>query len=761
MIELEKQISNFTSSQFPAFYQEAGPNFIAFVKAYYEWMEQQGNPIGEIRNFPSNLDIDTTVEQFSSYFKSTYLSGIPSTSKVDRAFSLKHIQDLYKAKGTTEAEKLLFRLIFDSEVEIYNPGNDVIKPSDGIWKIPTYIEVEKNERCVSFRGNRITGSTSGATAIVESVTQRNINGKLINVLYLSDVVGSFQVNEVVSDTDDLTNAPKIVGSLTSIGIIDGGFGISNGDIFDVYGDSGKYGVARVTATVNGTGQVNFQLVDGGSGYSSNTTTVSVSNVVVFHSGNTVGSFLRDENLVQPIYSYSTTNNAIINTGSFVTVLNATSNAVANGIVVSGNTTTLKISTDKLFSGGSTIVLNSNNAINSAVSNVSNVSITAKIMQTNATAVGLVNTSASVVNNAFMIGTSSNAYALTTRISSGNGASFQIGDITSAETVEIFISEFLSANNGFDVPILNLLLDGSNSNTGNSSYGFSSNTSSGYNDYIGSAFSYQNHTLGVIRNIRSIRPGVGYDTPPMIAITNPITKAFSKYDWNIDVANSNFAFFPEQKVVSSSNGVGIIREVSNTSILIKRNSFYGSFEIGDTVTSYTSSNAVSGIATVSSSSISSQYGQFGDNAIVDDEVSSFSGVVSEIQVRDSGHGYANGESLMLVSRKDSNVSITGIATVSKQGKGEGYWENNQGKLDSDKYIHDNYYYQNYSYEIQTELSIDKYAEILKDVFHTAGTEMFGKVVKNVVYNTKMGSTGFTRNAQLNYVFPFNSQYIAIL
>jgi hypothetical protein len=39
---VEKYISNFVESQFPVFYQEEGPNFILFMKAYYEWMETEG-----------------------------------------------------------------------------------------------------------------------------------------------------------------------------------------------------------------------------------------------------------------------------------------------------------------------------------------------------------------------------------------------------------------------------------------------------------------------------------------------------------------------------------------------------------------------------------------------------------------------------------------------------------------------------------------------------------------------------------------------
>ena len=55
----------------------------------------------------------------------------------------------------------------------------------------------------------------------------------------------------------------------------------------------------------------------------------------------------------------------------------------------------------------------------------------------------------------------------------------------------------------------------------------------------------------------------------------------------------------------------------------------------------------------------------------------------------------------------------------------------GFLNSDKYIQDSYYYQDYSYEIKAALTLDKYKDILKDTFHAAGTELFGKFVLNTI------------------------------
>ena len=79
-------ISNLVENQFPAFYQEEGPNFIAFVKAYYEWLEEQqtlangtivDNALYDARNIVKLRDIDTTLDQFFTHFINKYLNGFP------------------------------------------------------------------------------------------------------------------------------------------------------------------------------------------------------------------------------------------------------------------------------------------------------------------------------------------------------------------------------------------------------------------------------------------------------------------------------------------------------------------------------------------------------------------------------------------------------------------------------------------------------------------------------------------------------------
>ena len=50
--------------QLPEFVREDYPTFVAFVEAYYEYMQSQGVDLNELR------DIDTTLDSFVQYFRS-------------------------------------------------------------------------------------------------------------------------------------------------------------------------------------------------------------------------------------------------------------------------------------------------------------------------------------------------------------------------------------------------------------------------------------------------------------------------------------------------------------------------------------------------------------------------------------------------------------------------------------------------------------------------------------------------------------------
>jgi len=270
MHDLSKTISEYIEQQFPAVYREDGPNLVAFTKAYYEFMENTSeSPTTLSRSMFQNRDIDETLDSFLVHFKEKYLSEFPYAKAVDKRFAIKHIMDYYRSKGTPQATELLIRLLFNEEASVYYPGDDILRASHSKYKIPKYIEVTQSARSAGFVENQITGSRSGATAFVEGLVKKRVQGRIIDILYISNIKGSFRTDELVSDDGLLTNAPKIIGSLSSMNVTNGGRNNVIGDIFDVNDDTGRQGKIRVTGIENATGRVDFELVDGGTGYTLN------------------------------------------------------------------------------------------------------------------------------------------------------------------------------------------------------------------------------------------------------------------------------------------------------------------------------------------------------------------------------------------------------------------------------------------------------------------------------------------------------------
>jgi hypothetical protein len=349
MTDISKTISYAIENQFPQLYRSDGDELIAFVKAYYEFLENTDEYALKLnRTILSDIDIDETVDRFLKNFQKTYLDSFPFVAATDKRFLIKHIIDYYSSKGSKNSLELLMRLLFNEEVDVYYPGNDVLRPSDSQWYRPVYLEVDKSPRTRSFINKEIVGSRSGARAFVEGIVTKRVNGKLIDIVYLSSVRGNFLRRDIISDDGILKDAPTVIGSLTNIDITLGGRNTVVGDIFNVITPNGKDGLVRITETVDATGKVDFSLNDGGYGFTSilatgtsefvaNTTQTYVATAML-QVDNTNLEFIDFEEIVQrneDITLLSATDfNANVSIGDTVIGIDSGAVEVARGIVIS-------------------------------------------------------------------------------------------------------------------------------------------------------------------------------------------------------------------------------------------------------------------------------------------------------------------------------------------------------------------------------------------------------------------------------------------
>jgi hypothetical protein len=338
MTDITKTISHIIESQFPAYYREQGAELVAFIKAYYEFLESSNKYSTKLSRQMFELkDIDESLDSFLSHFKNEFLADFPSIITSNRRFAIKHILDLYSTKGSKYSLELLMKLLYNQEIDVYYPGDDILKPSDSLWYQPIYVEVTKSPRTRTFLDKQITGSISGAKGFVESVITKLVDGKLIDIVYLSSVQGQFRYGEKITDNDLLRGAPTITGSLTSINIVSGGKDNQIGDVLDVVGDQAKGGKVRVTGITNATGRVNFNLVDGGYGYTTtNSTSVYVSTALLNVNNANLSYSLYEPVLqrIEKVYLADAININSANVGAYLSGRNAANTVVANSVIIS-------------------------------------------------------------------------------------------------------------------------------------------------------------------------------------------------------------------------------------------------------------------------------------------------------------------------------------------------------------------------------------------------------------------------------------------
>jgi len=265
-----EKISKLVRNQFPDFYKEDGENFLAFMEAYYAWMEESGNLTDGIRNLESYRDISTTTDDYINYFINTLLPGLPVDVAADKKLLAKYIKQGNLSRGTLASYKLLFRAIYNEDIELNYPADQILKVSDGDWRIDRYLVSNFDENTYKFIGKTIKGTESQAEALVEDVIARVIRGRHLMQILVSNVKGTFNHLEPIrlkTDTLGTGHTAEIDAGINRVEIISPGGEYRAGDVIEIQSDViGQFAKVVVTNTVDLGGVLTFAIVSGGSGY---------------------------------------------------------------------------------------------------------------------------------------------------------------------------------------------------------------------------------------------------------------------------------------------------------------------------------------------------------------------------------------------------------------------------------------------------------------------------------------------------------------
>ena len=159
---------------FPDFVASDYPIFIAFLDAYYTWLQQSTQPVGALRTIQQSQT--TEIETFANQFLAQYLPNLPSTSTLDLKQLLYWVRGLYQLRGTPLGFELFWKVLYGMTVDVLTPYDYTLKSSDGLWSTQQSLKIRPILNDATFAGRLVIGETSGATVGIETTQQTNLNG---------------------------------------------------------------------------------------------------------------------------------------------------------------------------------------------------------------------------------------------------------------------------------------------------------------------------------------------------------------------------------------------------------------------------------------------------------------------------------------------------------------------------------------------------------------------------------------------------------
>jgi hypothetical protein len=267
---ITEKLSTLVASQLPEFIQSDFTTFKTFLEAYYEFLEQDQNAQELLQNSRSYSDIDRTIDSFIEYFLKQYSNDIPRDVLYNKKALVKNIQDLYVNRGNEKSYKLLFRILFNKDVEVFYPSTQVLKASDGKWiqrnsffmrtlvgsgtavvNNNVIVESSTSKYPVLIKSRKLAFSVAGASSIIHEYffdNSKNIPIEVGNIIEYEGFKG------------------EVVGTPVSATITSPGTGFKIGDILPLTSGQGVSSKLKVTK-VNSTGGIlNVQFINFGIGY---------------------------------------------------------------------------------------------------------------------------------------------------------------------------------------------------------------------------------------------------------------------------------------------------------------------------------------------------------------------------------------------------------------------------------------------------------------------------------------------------------------
>jgi dienelactone hydrolase len=664
--DIQKNLSLFIKNQFPAIYREDGPELVKLVEEYYRWSETQENQhIYQARRLFETRDVDTTMNSMIILFKKKFLADLPLKADLVK-FIVKNILDLYRAKGTARGIELFFAIFYQEfEIEILYPAEKMQKVSDSAWKQGTYLQMFPNNNFFTSKTGKeyeyldllarnIEGSVTGAKASVRSINFFILNGIKTPVIYLDGIQGTFNKYEDIlcNVNGEVVQFGKTNGSLSKFTIVDKSdvgarrknlAGRQIGEVLNVLQKDGNAGKAIVTAvTDTASGQIKYDLENGGYGYTIDNTRLLVSDQSIILD-NSENGFNQE----------------------FVVGETIQDTAGRTGIIIGQNLSSIGIKLDAAY------------AVDGFTDNVT---LTTVRLPIDGVAQPQITIDLSLTANQLVSVNGSSPgplYPDTTNLSDVKVSS--LNDTSIASIITDVISPYVS-----------VALDAADYGAVTPMSGTASPVTLA--TPLDQAFDIQDLTIGSIVGFDNINPGSDYQSDVFAIAQDSLLKNVDRKNQVVLFADAGDAgsFSVKDRIRGVTSGInGVVTDVNQQDGFITITPFnINGLNKNENITFENAPSQVKNVLSIATDFLGTA--RFGDNAVIKSETEFAVGKISEVNILNSGFGYweyevddseitdfANGLGEL---RTANNEFVShGIIKADTQGLTSGYWAGTNSHL----------------------------------------------------------------------------------
>ena len=180
--------------------------------------------------------VEKSVDKFADYLKYELYNNIPNELSENKLLLKKKIRDFYLSKSQESAYSFLFKSLFNEDIEISYPGEQILRVSDGKFVKTNIIRAVITSNIFDFLFKTVRGQTSEAIGDVVDVKLIYLGAFQVAEITLSLVNGTFAAGETIAVIGESGLFTTLYGIVADFNIVDGGTGYNEGDYLAVTGD---------------------------------------------------------------------------------------------------------------------------------------------------------------------------------------------------------------------------------------------------------------------------------------------------------------------------------------------------------------------------------------------------------------------------------------------------------------------------------------------------------------------------------------------